>query len=200
MNEYISVFSNIIYSVDFCYNSLIKLYFQFFANEIIYVYSYKNANRKLIYSYWTSYLFPLLPSLTNEMYCQSDSLLEIVHNTDTEQVTTILKKQSIFHNFINIDKLTLQLKEQYNDFKTQKPDHLKSIMLVYTNTDEIITQFFKYVAHSFYISSINTYDFIHFLNKRGNKKIDIFKTPLSITIMNEDFDEHVFKENDIILW
>jgi hypothetical protein len=199
MYEYISVFSKIIYSVDFCYDWLVKLYFQFFANEIMYVYSYKNANRKLIYSYWTSYVFPLLPSLTNEIYCQSDSLLEIVHNTDTDHVTTILKKQSIFHNFINIDKLTLQLKEQYNDFKTNKPDHLKSIMLVYVNNSEIITHFFKCIAHSFYISTINTYDFIHFLNKR-NKNIDRFKKPISITIINEEFNEHVFKENDIILW
>ena len=71
-------------------------------------------------------------------------------------------------------------------------------MLVNANDNEIITDFFKNIAHSFYMTQINTHDFIQFIGKR-NKKIDLFNK-CTITIVDDTFDEHVFKEDDIIVW
>lgn len=93
-----------------------------------------------------------------------------------------------------VDKLT----KEVNDFREEHGKKMKNIMLVNANEKYIITNFFKRIAHSFYMTEINTYDFVQFIGIRNNKLNPSNKH--TITITDDDFDEHVFKEDDIIVW
>lgn len=202
MKEYLSILSQMFCSLCLCYDKVMEVYFQFFAKKIIYIYCYNTTSSyippKLVYSYWMSYLYPLSMILSNEMYCPSGSLLEIVHNIDNEQVTTIMKKDEFNEYIPNPNKLSNKLDTEVYYFKNKYKHRLKNIMLVNANDNEIITDFFKNIAHSFYMTQINTHDFIQFIGKR-NKKIDLFNKCI-ITVVDDTFDEHVFKEDDIIVW
>lgn len=113
-------------------------------------------------------------------------------------MTTIMKKthfdQYISDSSIMIDKLT----KEVDEFRKEHGKKVKNIMLVNVNENDIITNFFKRIAHSFYMTEINTHDFTQFICKRNNRLNPSNKH--TITIVDNDFDEHVFKEDDIIVW
>jgi len=85
-----------------------------------------------------------------------------------------------------------------DDFRKEYGKKVKNIMLVNVNENDIITNFFKRIAHSFYMTEINTFDFTQFIMIRNNQLN--LPNKHTITIVDEDFDEHVFKEDDIIVW
>ena len=48
------------------------------------------------------------------------------------------------------------------------------------------------------MTEINTFDFTQFIGIRNNRLNPSNKH--TITIVDDEFDEHVFKEDDIIVW
>lgn len=203
MKEYLCVLSQIVSSLCLCYEQVIHLYFQFFPKKIIYIYCYNDSSTylppKLVYSYWMSYLYPLSLTLSNEMYCPSGSLLEIIHNTDNEQVTTIIRKND-FHQYLSDSfEINDKLTKDVLHIKTTHKNKLKNIMFVSVSDSVILTDYFKNIAHSFHMTQIKTTEFIQFIRCKKHTK-DVKKDKHSLTLIDDNFDEHVFKKDDVILW
>ena len=131
------------------------------------------------------------------MYCPSGSLLEIIHNTDKEQITTIMKKKHFHDRILPDSRIVIdKLIKEVDDIRKQHK--VKNIMLVNTNESYIITNFFKRISHSFYMTEINAHDFIQFIGIRNERINPSNKN--TITIVDDDFNEHIFKEDNIIVW
>jgi hypothetical protein len=139
-------------------------------------------------------------------------IYEIVHNYDKKQHTTIItpsdlkKYLSISEKTTYILNFQMLLKELV--IQTEKTENLKvfkfvnkKIMYVGINNKYIVTDTFKRVKHSFILSPrMTAHNFIDYVFAKNKKIRNIIPyEKLFVSVMDDDFEEHIFKGNNRFL-
>jgi len=200
-----------------------KIYYQFFDNTII---SFSKITKKNemsipytqnIYYLWYRILNPFsIGSVDCSQYLEIQDkdfvIYEIVHNYDKKQHTTIItpsdlkKYLSISEKTTYILNFQMLLKELV--IQTEKKENLKvfkfvnkKIMYVGINNKYIVTDTFTRVKHSFILSPrLTAQMFIDYVFAKHKKIRNIIPyDKLFVTVMDDDFEEHIFKGNNRFL-
>jgi hypothetical protein len=166
----------------------------------MYVYKHNLGNNTptLMYSYWTS-LFTRIDLVIENIISSSEIIststsYEFIHNTNKSQLTTIVPCE-YFCKIINYKffckKFKLDVENTVVNSKKTK-GFLHASVNNYTVTDA-----FKKIKHSLVFTAIRVRDIIiYFKSKYGLKLDDIDKT--TIVIVDDNFEEHIFKSNEYI--
>jgi len=200
-----------------------KIYYQFFDNTIISFSKITKKNEKSIpyaqniYSLWYCILNPFSKgSIDCSQFIDIQNndfvIYEIVHNYDKKQHTTIITPFDL-KTYLSISEKTtyifnfqMLLKELV--IQTEKTENLKvfkfvnkKIMYVGINNKYIVTDTFTKVKHSFILSPrLTTQMFIDYVFAKHKKIRNIIPyDELFVTVMDDDFDEHIFKGNNRFL-
>ena len=170
--------------------TLKQYYFQFFSNSImnIQVVSKSSAQPIQLYSVYWSYFFPLEKTFTT-LSRNQDNLLEIIHNTDSSRLYTLMYAGDFVEKY-SPKTIGKELASTVDQAKRLSKRLTFITQADYNGND--ITDLFKLVLHSFFMSKIMVCDVINYIRL---KKPNMGKAD-SIVTMDFDFEETIFKANE----
>lgn len=178
------VMCNVLYKCIDVQEKVMDMYFQMFDNSVVSVRAYSNEKIFLLYHVFFSFLYPLRTFKCNDVIYEDNVMLEVVHNKDKKIITTILPAKEI------IPLSSRQFQDNMVGVQAKKAD-----VLSFSLNEVPFIQVFNQVCHSFQKYTIYTNDFALYVIKKYKLMI---KPPYSLEIIDNDFNEQTFKENDTI--
>ena len=164
---------------------IIHKYFQFFDESIVSIRAYSKTNSVTVYHMLFCAIYPLRFYKANEIVYEEGVLLEIVHNKNKTLKTTIVPSK---------DVLNLQTSELTCLLNNMRAQHISILDFSLNNISMI--KCFNALCHSFHSFTITTQMFAHYAIIKHN--LTNIKPPYEIEIIDNDFAEHTFKENETI--
>jgi hypothetical protein len=179
MNDYAK---SVIYKLIDAQEYIKHLYFQLFDNSILSIKAYSDDKTITLYHFTTSMIYPIRYFKGNDIIYEDGAMLEIVHNKNKTIMTTIIPSNTIYNTSSS------QFIEQINNFKVTK----HSIVSFSLNNISLIHCFNK-ICHSFAFNDISVGMFTQYISNKYKYK---FTKPFELELIDNSFDEHIFKEND----
>ena len=183
-----SIFSkivcNLLYVCIDTQDKLSNLYFRIFDNSVVSIKAYSEHKSYVLYHLIFSPLYPIRTFKCNDIIYEDNVLLEVVHNKAKTTFTTILPAKDI------ITLSSKQFEQNITGIDESKVD-----ILSFTLNQVPFIHLFNKIYHSFQKYNIETNQFAMYCVQKYKVLID---PPYSIEMIDNDFNEQTFKENDTI--
>lgn len=164
--------------------AMMSIYFRVFKNSVVSVKAFSEERTYVLYHLFFSLLYPIRTFKCNDIIYEDNVLLEVVHNNEKSIITTILPAKDV------LSLSSVQFKEIVLGIKGQKDD-----VLSFCLNDVSLIHVFNRVCHSFHKYNIYTSHFAMYVMNKYKMTID---PPYSLEVIDNDFNEQTFKENDTI--
>lgn len=164
--------------------TVMKMYFKMFNDSIVSVKAYSDDRVYILYHVFFSVLYPIRTYKCNDIIYSDHVTIEVVHNKDNKMVTTVIPSKEII---------------SLSSFQFQKNilgiENKKSNVLSFCLNQEPLIHIFNQICHSFHSYNVKANDFaLYIMNKY---KLEC-NPPYSFELIDDDFNEQTFKENDTI--
>ena len=178
------ILCNVLYKWIGIHDKCTAKYFEYFDNTVISINAYSGERSVRLYHILWSIVYPIRYFKCSDIIYEDSVMLEVVHNSNKSVLTTVIPSKDV------IGTSTESLVRELNGLSATKAS-----IVSFSLNDLSFIRVFNEICHSFIHRPICTKDFAVYVNSKFSMDI---KPPYSIEIIDNDFAEQTFKEDETI--